>query len=167
MTIRRMISADATAYQQVRLRALQEHPEAFGRSYDDEKKVPAADIAERIENGYPHRVSVGAFVSDKLVGMLGISFNQDEKRRHRASLGGMYVAPQQRGKGYGRALLDFALAHIRQQAGISIVIIAVTVGNLPARNLYRSVGFVTWGVEPAHIRIGNTDYDIEWMALQL
>lgn len=167
MLIRRLTGEDAAGYQALRLRALQENPESFGRSYNDEKDIPIADIATRIDQGYPYRVSLGAMAEDTLCGMLGISFEQSEKRRHRASLGGMYVGTEYRGQGVGRQLLATALTHIREREVVEIVILAVTVGNIPARNLYRSVGFVTWGVDPAHIRIGTRDYDIEWMALRL
>ncbi|MEL7435822.1 MAG: GNAT family N-acetyltransferase [Chloroflexota bacterium] len=167
MIIRRLTGVDASFYQALRLRALQEHPESFGRSYNDEKDIPITDIATRIDEGYPYRVSLGAFIEGKMCGMLGIGFEQHEKRRHRCHLGGMYVASENRGQGLGRQLLDTALTHIREREGVEIVILAVTVGNTPARTLYRSVGFATWGVDPAYIRVGERDYDIEWMALRL
>jgi ribosomal protein S18 acetylase RimI-like enzyme len=78
-------------------------------------------------------------------------------------LGAMYVAPEARGQQIGRALLDAALAHARSQSGIRQILLAVTVGNHAARHLYRAAGFVTWGIEPDYLCIGDQFYDIEWM----
>lgn len=168
MSIRILNGDDAATYQALRLRALKEHPESFGRSYEEEKDRPLENIVKRLANGQPESTTFGAFVDDELVGIIGIHHPQDrEKSKHRVHIGGMYVAAEHQGKKFGQALLDAALNNIRARDEVMMVILAVTVGNLPARNLYRKAGFITWGVDPHYLRIGETFYDIEWMALYL
>lgn len=163
--LRILTGEDASSYKRVRLRALQEHPEAFGRSYEFEEDRSLEEIAQSLEM-QPQRTTMGAFIDGEMVGMIGIGQDvANAKTRHRSHLGGMYVVAEHQGKKIGRALLEAALSNLRAREDVMIVLIAVTVGNLGARHLYRSAGFSTWGVEPAYIHIDGRFYDIEWMSL--
>ena len=79
----------------------------------------------------------------------------------------MYVAPEARGRHVGRALLDEIVRRARTLPGLEEVVLAVTVGNEPARRLYLAAGFVPYCVEPRFLKIGEQYWDIEWMALRL
>jgi ribosomal protein S18 acetylase RimI-like enzyme len=57
-----------------------------------------------------------------------------------ASISDVYVAPASRGQGLGRALVQAAIAKIRD-AGLHGVSLNVASGNEAARRLYRSLGF--------------------------
>lgn len=166
-TIRILNREDASAYQAVRLRALQEHPEAFGSSYEEEVSRSLELVGERLAANHPYQVMFGAFVDGTLVGTLHFFREERAKKNHRVNLGAMYVAPEARSRGIGRALIEAVIAHARTQTGIRHIILAVTVGNHAARYLYRSAGFVSWGIDPDYIRVGELFYDIEWMALRL
>jgi ribosomal protein S18 acetylase RimI-like enzyme len=52
----------------------------------------------------------------------------------------LYVAPDRRGRGLGRALMDEAIAHARR-AGADSMDLATSEDDLAARALYESVGF--------------------------
>ena len=54
------------------------------------------------------------------------------------------VAPDCRKKGIGRALMEALIAQLRSQ-GMAALFLEVRVGNLPARSLYQSLGFVEVG----------------------
>jgi ribosomal protein S18 acetylase RimI-like enzyme len=75
--------------------------------------------------------------------------------------------PDQRGQQIGWRLLWASLDHVRSLDGFTMVVLAVTAGNNAARSLYRRAGFVTWGVQPEFIRVGDVYHDIEWMILWL
>jgi RimJ/RimL family protein N-acetyltransferase len=47
------------------------------------------------------------------------------------------------------------------------LILAVTVGNVPARRLYLAAGFELSHVERRYIKVGDQYYDIEWLTLRL
>jgi ribosomal protein S18 acetylase RimI-like enzyme len=79
----------------------------------------------------------------------------------------MYVAPEARGRGIGRALLQAAVDHARTREGLHRIGLAVTTTNAPARGLYRAFGFAGYGVEPDAYRIDGRSYDSELMTLAL
>ena len=164
--IRALTPDDAEALDAVRLRALTEHPEAFGAT-PEEESGGAARRAEHLKDGPPDSMIFGAFLDGALVGICLVYRHLRIKTRHRASIGGMYVAPEARGRGAGRMLVDAALDHARSLGGVQDVVLAVTSGNDAARHLYEQAGFVRWGVDPRYIRVGDVYHDIEWMVLHI
>ena len=167
MDIRQLAAHDAPVYQPLRLRALREHPEAFGSSPEDEQHLPLEQVARRLEDPAGNSVSFGTWLDGQLVGIVSLYRSPRPKTRHKALLGGMYVAPEARGKRIGKALLEHTLSYARTMDGLEDVTLAVTVGNEPARRLYLGAGFVPYGVEPRYIKLGNRYFDIEWMILRL
>jgi ribosomal protein S18 acetylase RimI-like enzyme len=79
----------------------------------------------------------------------------------------MYVAPEVRGRGLGRMLLDAAITQARATPGIEQLMLAVNATNLPARNLYLALGFEPFGREPRALKIGERYFDEDYMALFL
>ncbi len=165
--IRVLTGADAEAYRTLSLRALREHPEAYGSSYDDEVNIPVETTRTLLNDGPPDTTFFGFFEGDRLVGMTGLMRNTREKHRHRAVIAALYVEPGARGKGCARALLEAAVAHARTQAGLTDLVLAVTVGNETARRLYVDAGFQSHMTEPRYLKIGDTFYDMEWLRLRL
>jgi ribosomal-protein-alanine N-acetyltransferase len=72
----------------------------------------------------------------------------------RAWVIGLAVAPQCRGRGYGRALMDGALARCRV-ARVDDVFITVRPTDQPASNLYKKSGFVWAGHEERYFGAGE------------
>jgi ribosomal protein S18 acetylase RimI-like enzyme len=67
------------------------------------------------------------------------------------------MQPGARKTGAGRQLVLAVLAHARQR-GIRMVTLTVTEGNEAARKLYRSCGFVQFGLEPLALKLGKVFY---------
>jgi len=166
MNIRVLKSEDAEAYQKLRLQSLREHPEAFGNAFEDEVNSPLDSVAERLHPTTDSTV-LGAWVDDRLVGMISFARYRGRKTRHRAMIGAMYVAPEVRGRGIGSALLNEAIHHARALADLEELILAVTVGNQAARALYLAAGFTHAHIEQRYIKVNEQYYDIEWMNMQL
>jgi GNAT superfamily N-acetyltransferase len=167
MNIRQLAAHDAPDYQPVRLRALREHPEAFGTSLEEEQPLPLEQVARQLDDTSGNSVSFGAWLDGQLVGIVNLFRSPRLKTRHKAILGGMYVTPEARGNRIGKALLEHTLSYARTMDGLEDVTLAVTVGNNLARRLYVGAGFVPYGVEPRYIKLGNRYFDIEWMILRL
>ncbi len=163
MEVRLLTADDAPAFQALRLRALREHPEAFASTFEEEQQEPLAQVARQLRDGPPLNFALGALAAETLVGLTHLARYPGAKLRHKARIGGMYVAPEVRGQGVGAALLDAAIAQAEALGGIEALTLAVTVGNTAARALYRAAGFVPFGVEPEFIRVDDHYYDIEWM----
>lgn len=163
--VRVLTADDAAAFQVVRLRALQDHPEAFGSSYEEEEGFSVEQVAKGF--GSPDSLMFGAFDADMLVGIANLSRYGRVKMRHRAMIGAMYVVPEARGKQAGKALMDAALKHARSFDGLEDVVLAVTVGNDAARHLYVNAGFESYSIDPRLIKVGDHYFDVEWMVLRI
>ncbi|CAA9211657.1 MAG: hypothetical protein AVDCRST_MAG93-47 [uncultured Chloroflexia bacterium] len=167
MHIRMLNVTDAAAFRALRLRALQDHPEAFAMSVEEEQSQPLEAAAERLRGMSDEEFIACAFIDAQLAGMAGFRRFKSPKIRHKAHVWGMYVAPEARGRQVGRALLDEVIQRARALPGLEDVALAVTVGNDSARRLYLAAGFVPYCVEPRFLKIGDRYWDIEWMVLSL
>ncbi len=162
MLVRRLIPADATLYRSLRLRALREHPDAFTSSWEDDREQPVEAAAARLAK----HAFWGAYEAGELYGFVGLERETRAKNSHKASVVGMYVAPEVAGRGAGRALLAALLAHARAD-GLQSLVLTVTQGNAAATHLYESVGFRSFGIEPDAIRVAGRSYGKNHMHLDL
>jgi RimJ/RimL family protein N-acetyltransferase len=172
MEIRPLAEAEAAIYRELRLRALREHPDAFGASYDEGAARPVASYAEQlraasVEGAQEH--ILGAFEADgALVGIVGFRRETHAKTRHRGYIWGMYAVPEVRGQGVGRALMEAALAFARTLPGLEQINLSVVTTNTAARALYAALGFVPYGLERNALKLPDgTTLDEEHMVLFL
>jgi ribosomal protein S18 acetylase RimI-like enzyme len=140
--IRQLIPEDATAYRELMLEAYARHPEAFTASVAEREKEPLAWWEERT------RQVTGAFLLGKLAGVAGLEPDAREKTKHRAKLFGMYVAPEARRRKVGEKLVQGVLEKASSLPGMQVVYLTVMEKNHPARKLYESRGFESYGLEP-------------------
>jgi GNAT superfamily N-acetyltransferase len=76
---------------------------------------------------------------------IGMAFGLlDREQTARAHLGGMWVAPEARQQGCGRALFDAVVAWARER-GFTGLALWVTEGNKAAITLYERLGFTPTG----------------------
>ncbi len=168
VNIRELGESDAVAYRTLRLRALKEHPTAFVSSYEEQKDWPLEAFAQRLRRSLDSADSfnLGGFVEENLIGTVGFFRYEGPKRMHIGKIVGMHVAAEHQGNGYGRALLAAALERARQMAGLAVVHLAVESTNEPAKALYASFGFETYGVERQAIFVNGGYFDEDLMALE-
>ena len=159
--IRRLVPADAPALQALRLFALRDCPSAFSSSYEEESGMPLATVEGWLapDSG---RIVFGAFES-ALAGMVVLGRESAAKLRHKAAIRGMYVAPEHRGKGFGRQLMAAAMASAGAMEGVRQINLIVTAGNDAAYALYRSLGFNEYGREPGALMVNSKLYDDIYM----
>ncbi len=167
MTVRRLAAADAEAVRALRLRGLRESPGAFGSTYEEEADRPLQVIVDGLE-GRTGSAVFGAFDEDgTLLGIGGVHRESKRKARHRAGIFGMYVVPEARGRGLGRALLGALVEHARGMEGVDRLELGVEATNAAARGLYHAFGFVTYGVQPDAYRADGRSWDAELMTMAL
>lgn len=171
--VRPLGPGDAAPFQAFRLRALREAPEAFGSTYDEEVGLSLETVAGLLapEDG-PAQVVLGAFTAeapggDALVGMAVCHRERRTKARHKATVGGMFVAPEARGLGVGRALLERVVAEARGWPGVEKLTLTVVERATAARALYRAAGFRPYGLEPDSLRQDGVRDTVEYLALDL
>jgi RimJ/RimL family protein N-acetyltransferase len=159
--IRRLTSADAAAYRDLRLAGLRDSSEAFGSTYGRESAQPLAWFCDRLRNSHV----IGAFRSADLLGIAGFVIREGEKERHKGLLWGMYVRPDTRNTGVGRQLVQAVIDHARDH--VEVIQLSVVSGNDRARRLYARLGFVEYGVEKHSLKQDGRYYDEILMALDL
>jgi len=168
VNIRVLHPADAKIFQRLRLQGLQESPTAFGSSYEEEVAKTLKELTDRLKASETAGSFVlGAFAGDDLIGMIGLSRQQRLKYRHKAEIWGMYVAPEWRRQGVGQALLDTTISRSKMIAGLKQITLIVTHSNQAARSLYRSRGFVTFGIEEESLCWEGICFAMEYMQLKL
>ena len=165
--IRRLLPEDAAALYQLRLNALRESPEAFGSTYEETVQTGVSSISERLARAEAEFFYLGAFVDGMLKGMVAVSREHGRKSWHKAFVVSMYVSPEQRGHGTGRALIADAIGRARAMPGLKQLHLSVVTTNTSARALYRSLGFTAYGVEPNALRQDDQYWDEELMVLPL
>lgn len=167
--IRELTEDDVAEFWALRLRALREDPEAFGSSYEESKERPLAETEARLRNARQvGDFTLGAFVDGRLVGIVALVRATGMKNRHIADVYSMYVAPEARGQGVGRALMQALIDRARAMEGLERLLLAVVTGQGAARGLYRSLGFEAYGLQLRALKLPDGRYlDEELMALEV
>lgn len=165
LEIRPLDSPDAAAFRQIRLQAISDSPSAVWPTYEEEARRTVKEIEARILMT-DTQVVFGAFIDSVLVGIAGLRREPLDQVRHKAVLWGVFVSPDLRREGLARKLF----ARIQSFAcgeGVLQIHLCVNAENARARNLYRSLGFESFGVEPRAMRVGDKFFDEEHMVLRL
>jgi ribosomal protein S18 acetylase RimI-like enzyme len=166
--IRRLTGKDAADFSRLRLEALKREPQAFSASPEEHRAMTRDAIAKRLGSGSDDRNFVlGAVAENRLVGMAGFYREPQPKNRHKGHIWGVYVSQQWRGKGIGRMLLSELIQRARAEGEVEQLQLGVAVGQNPASQLYRSLGFEVYGREPHAIKIGDDYVDEDLMVLRL
>ncbi|MCU0944253.1 MAG: GNAT family N-acetyltransferase [Rubritepida sp.] len=160
--IRRLGPADAAAWRVLRLAALAAAPQAFGADHDEEAARPEAWFADTLAR---HAVFAAA-APPGLLAMAGLAVEGGRRRAHIGTVWGVFVRPEARGRGLGRAVMAAVIAEGRAR-GLAQLQLGAGVANLPALALYESLGFRRFGTEPAALRVDGVDVDehLLWLPL--
>ncbi|MGF1551035.1 MAG: GNAT family N-acetyltransferase [Paracoccaceae bacterium] len=160
--IRRLTRADVDAFRALRLDALAREPVAFGAAHEEEAQEPPSFFEARLDS-----LVFGAEADGRLLAIGGLGAGGRLKTRHRATLWGLYVAPEARGHGIGGRLVAALVEAGRAMPGVETLVLTVTAGNAAALALYRAAGFEAVGVDRGALRVGGVDHDEVLMRLDL
>jgi GNAT superfamily N-acetyltransferase len=143
--VERLREGDWASFRELRLRSLRDSPEAFGSTYGDESSQTerawrdwtagrwrggsAVVFAGHIDEGPPVGTATGA------------EYDAESGVAH---LYAMWVAPDARGAGVGRALLE-AVAGWARGRRCDHLVLSVTESNETARRFYEACGFADAG----------------------
>ena len=162
ISIRQFAAADATTWRTIRLEALANAPTAFSQSLEDAEKQTIDDFRKTVSGPFP---PFAAFDGSTAIGTAGFYVFGGPKVSHRGMIWGMYVSPTHRRQGIGRKLIGSVIAHAR--GWVEQIHLHVVTTNIEAYDLYRSMGFVAYGVEPRALRYAGRDYDEAMMVFMM
>jgi len=136
---------DWALFREIRLRSLLDSPDAFGSTYGEESSQSERAWRDWAAGRWRGGTAVVHAVRDEdgtLVGTAtGAEYEADPAVAH---VYAMWVAPDARGAGVGRALLDSVEAWARDR-GCGRLALTVTETNASARAFYGAYGFVESG----------------------
>ena len=110
------------------------------------------------ELSHPERLCLGLLSEQGLIALASGWLVLDELQ-----IGAVAVMPEQRGRGYGRAVLQALLRKALQHGALSATL-EVSDSNTAAKALYQRCGFVTAGIRRGYYRNGD-DALIQWLRL--
>lgn len=152
--VRIVLPDDVEAFWQLRLRALLNHPEAFGSDYEESLRA-GPEYAER---GYfvtgVNRLFAAFSPGNDLVAQAGV-YQESGKRSHIANVFGVYTDQAHRGHGLASQLVRTCIEHLEGFPEITSIRISVNSGNDAAIHIYQRLGFRAWGEEPDAIRTAD------------
>ncbi len=162
ITIRPLVKSDLALYKALRLSALQLSPLAFGSNFAEENAYSDAVWLQRMEQ-VGSNIVFGAFDGDQLVGTAGLFAHPRLSERHRGTLWGVYVAPEARGLNLGEQLVQAVIDHAAKR--FLVLDARVVATNNYAGDVYRKLGFVTYGVEKKSLYVQGQFLDQELIAI--
>ena len=134
---------NVAVFKDVRLRALQEAPYAFGSTYAREVQFDRAEWAMRVERWNGER-GVGFLAMDGATACGIAGSLLDENNPTRAQLVSMWTAPTRRQLGIGRLLVDAVLDWARTR-NVRTLLLMVTSNNDTAIRFYERLAFTKTG----------------------
>ncbi|HUA57523.1 MAG TPA: GNAT family N-acetyltransferase [Verrucomicrobiae bacterium] len=167
MEIRAFRECDAQAWWDFRLESLTAEPSAFGKSVEEHWAIPVETMAGRFRDAPATNLYLGAFEDSRLAGMATLIREESEKMRHKGHIYGVYVAPEYRGRGIGRALIGRLVELASEDPTLEQILLAVATTQHAAKQMYQSFGFETYGTEPKAMKIGSDYVDEDLMILRL
>ena len=140
MEVRALKPNEICLHRELRLRALRESPNSFGETVADAESQPVAyweELTKSVTAPGPHVMFLACEGEDVYGSTYGLL---DRKQEDAGRVGGMWVAPSKRRKGFGRALLGavFTWARKRKLNRLRLWAPAHSPG---AVALYREAGF--------------------------
>lgn len=156
VSVRRLEADEWQAYRDLRLRALAESPDAFGSTLAVEAEFPEERWSTRLAQGASSASDL-PLAAERAGERVGLAWGRIEPfAAGEVHVYQMWVAPEARGQGAGRRLLE-TIVDWGRASNAHAVLLGVTCGDTPANHLYRALGFQPVG-EPAPLRPDSTRF---------
>ncbi|MEO6728771.1 MAG: GNAT family N-acetyltransferase [Candidatus Dojkabacteria bacterium] len=161
-TIRKAELKDYTAIKNLMLVALKEDPHAF--SVSAEEYEPNSEywwmgyINPFLTNSSQEMYL--SFNEDELQGMIGITYDNKQRKKHIASFVWFYVDKKFRGKGIGKSLINKALEVLENNKEITKLSLLVVASQEQAIGIYKKRGFEINGTLKKELKISSEFFDV-------
>ena len=163
--VRRLDVEHTEAYVQIRQRMLREEPWSFGSSPADDLDQERQRTCELLADD--HWAYLAATLGDAIVSTARLVRANRPKQMHVAAIVSVWTDPAFRGRGLATRVLLAAIDVARGWPGIELIELSVSERSEPARRLYESLGFKTWGVQPDAMRVDGMSAAEHYMQLAI
>lgn len=154
MSVTNLVSVNADDWKRIkalRLRAVNEQPYAFSPTPEESEAQDESVWRPRLEKD----TYVFAEQDDVLVGMAALVPQEGEKNRHVAYIYSVYVAPEVRGQGVGKMIMQAIERKALAQEHVIKLQLDVSATQDSAIHLYESLGFERTGVSHRQINVNG------------
>ncbi len=158
--------SDTSAFRALRLIGLEESPAAFAQTKEQFSAISIADLRKWIGPG-ERRCVVGAFSGDQLVGLAGLHPESHPDRSYVATVWGLYVLPEYRGRGISRSLMQTLITEAKRMPEVRMLTLRVSPTQSIARQLYSSLGFSFSEEMQKELRVGEEEIDKTQMYMEI
>jgi len=150
-------------YREIRLRALKTDPTAFGESYEREITKSEQETRQKLSN--PDYKTYIVRIGNKVAAMAVSSLEKPQHVEHLAKLHSIFTDPDFRKQGIGSKLLGQVLKDLHQNLITSRVILSVNNEQEVAKEMYKKLGFVQYGLGTKEMKVDGKYYDMAEMEL--
>jgi ribosomal protein S18 acetylase RimI-like enzyme len=167
MKVRRLEERDISPFRGLRFRALRESAEAYVGHIREEQELSPGEFGAKTFSWdeTPWRFVYGAFLDGRLTAACGFRRLLPLNLQHKGELWSVYVAPEGRGQGLGKAVVAATIEEARRLAGLERI--NVYASGPEAVGFYKQLGFMVFGVEPRAKKVNGVYVDLTYMALDL
>ena len=144
LNIRVLNKEDWAIYKDLRLLSLQDSPDSFGSTYEQEVQVSNEEWISRLDPELcaKYALPLMAELNGVAIGLAwGLLHSPYDKTAH---IYQMWVSPTVRGQGVGKLFLKKLIGWAKG-ADLDDIFLAVTTINMAAVHLYKSIGFEPYG----------------------
>ena len=156
LEVRRLTQDDVEVFRDIRLEALERHPEAFQSTYESAAELTLDAFRQRLRR----YALFGGFVDGELRGFVGFYPLKNPKICHKGIMWGMYVTESARGTGLAKAMVEAVVDYARGK--VEQLLLSIIEDNERARRFYEKMGFQPYGLERRALKIGDRYYNEEF-----
>ncbi len=164
MNIRCVNADDAVAFSSLRREVAKVNPVQMGLTYEEELTRTIDSFKKQLSFSSPNAM-FGGFVEGRLVATAAVGMvSKFPSSRHKMVMWGVFTSSLYRRQGLSRQVVGAAIEHAFEH-GVRRINLQVYVPNDPAINLYKSLGFTKYGVEPEALFVDDLFFDSVHMTL--
>lgn len=156
---RKLYFSDLDKYHKIRLKCLQDHPDSFGTTYEEEIKKEKFKFDEYITQNDSQSFLMGAFKANNCIGICGFIREQGKRTYHRGHLVQIYVLKEYQGKGIGKELISQTIKEAFDKLNVEQILLGVITDNNQATTVYEKLGFKEYGLIKEFLKLENKYLD--------
>lgn len=162
---RKLKPSESADYRAIRLESLNEYPNSFGSTYEEQKQKNKLSFETFIEESNPECLIVGAWHHEKLIGICGFYRLTEKGSKHRGEIIQMYVQSKYQGRSIGYNLLRATVSNVFKISELRQIELEVISTAKRASKIYGKIGFNEYSVKKRFDNNKNTYSEHKLMVL--
>ncbi|MEM7375543.1 MAG: GNAT family protein [Bacteroidota bacterium] len=162
---RKLDASEVDSYHDIRLTCLQEHPDSFGTTYEEEINKEKLKFDEYLARDDPQNFIMGAFEEALCIGICGFIREEGKRSCHRGHLVQIYVRKKYQGRGIGKELIARTIKKAFDELAVEQILLGVITDNAQANKVYEKLGFAEYGLIREYLKLEDRYLDKRLMII--